>query len=175
MFYWKLYESKPNWNEKIPTIVRFMWIFGAYFREMWCWKNIVEGFFLQCSFSITVFFNLSISQWKEIGDVLRESSCGPHFSSAMTICFAFKDLLRTLSYRFFFALTHKNSIFESLMCCFFYFFQALLRGALSQQSAVILVCMAIDRYICLLHPTRYHRHSSKKVCIYYLYFQYCFM
>lgn len=43
------------------------------------------------------------------------------------------------------------------------FFQALLRGALSQQSAVILVCMAIDRYVCLLHPARYHRHSSKKV------------
>ncbi|KAF4518383.1 hypothetical protein B566_EDAN018977 [Ephemera danica] len=41
--------------------------------------------------------------------------------------------------------------------------QALLRGALSQQSAVILICMAIDRYMCMLHPVRYHRHSSKKV------------
>ncbi|KAI4502359.1 hypothetical protein M0802_002271 [Mischocyttarus mexicanus] len=40
--------------------------------------------------------------------------------------------------------------------------QALLRGALTQQSAVILVCMAIDRYVCMLHPHRYHRHSSKK-------------
>lgn len=41
--------------------------------------------------------------------------------------------------------------------------QALLRGALTQQSAVILVCMAIDRYMCMLHPHRYHQHSSKKV------------
>ncbi|KAJ8684137.1 hypothetical protein QAD02_019929, partial [Eretmocerus hayati] len=40
--------------------------------------------------------------------------------------------------------------------------QALLRGALTQQSAVILVCMAIDRYICMLHPHRYYRQSSKK-------------
>ncbi|KYM88880.1 Trace amine-associated receptor 7a [Atta colombica] len=39
--------------------------------------------------------------------------------------------------------------------------QALLRGALTQQSAVILVCMAIDRYVCMLHPHRYHKHSSK--------------
>ncbi|XP_055390338.1 beta-3 adrenergic receptor isoform X2 [Condylostylus longicornis] len=43
--------------------------------------------------------------------------------------------------------------------------QALLRGALSQQSAVILVCMAVDRYMCALHPTRYHMHSSKKGCV----------
>ncbi|KAL2726992.1 trace amine-associated receptor 9 isoform X1 [Vespula squamosa] len=43
--------------------------------------------------------------------------------------------------------------------------QALLRGALTQQSAVILVCMAIDRYVCMLHPHRYHRHSSKKLRI----------
>lgn len=42
-------------------------------------------------------------------------------------------------------------------------FQALLRGALTQQSAVILVCMAIDRYVCMLHPHRYHKHSSKRV------------
>ncbi|XP_068083217.1 trace amine-associated receptor 8c [Anabrus simplex] len=42
--------------------------------------------------------------------------------------------------------------------------QSLLRGALSQQSAVILICMAIDRYMCMLHPARYHRHSSKKLC-----------
>ncbi|XP_025267509.1 green-sensitive opsin-3 isoform X2 [Camponotus floridanus] len=40
--------------------------------------------------------------------------------------------------------------------------QALLRGALTQQSAVILVCMAIDRYVCMLHPHRYHKHSSKR-------------
>ncbi|KAK7794880.1 hypothetical protein R5R35_010572 [Gryllus longicercus] len=40
--------------------------------------------------------------------------------------------------------------------------QSLLRGALSQQSAVILVCMAVDRYMCMLHPVRYHKHSSKK-------------
>ncbi|PSN42341.1 hypothetical protein C0J52_28489, partial [Blattella germanica] len=40
--------------------------------------------------------------------------------------------------------------------------QSLLRGALSQQSAVILICMAIDRYMCMLHPVRYHKHSSKK-------------
>ncbi|XP_049961912.1 trace amine-associated receptor 1-like [Schistocerca serialis cubense] len=40
--------------------------------------------------------------------------------------------------------------------------QSLLRGALRQQSAVILICMAIDRYMCTLHPSRYHRHSSKK-------------
>ncbi|XP_041980025.1 5-hydroxytryptamine receptor 1A [Aricia agestis] len=43
--------------------------------------------------------------------------------------------------------------------------QALLRGAVSQQSAVILVCMAIDRYMYLLHPNAYHRHSSKKGCV----------
>ncbi|XP_050678952.1 trace amine-associated receptor 1 [Leptidea sinapis] len=43
--------------------------------------------------------------------------------------------------------------------------QALLRGAVSQQSAVILVCMAIDRYLYLLHPTTYHKHSSKKGCV----------
>lgn len=46
----------------------------------------------------------------------------------------------------------------------FFMFQALLRGAVSQQSAVILVCMAIDRYLYLLHPNTYHKHSSKKVC-----------
>ncbi|GFG28170.1 hypothetical protein Cfor_07068, partial [Coptotermes formosanus] len=40
--------------------------------------------------------------------------------------------------------------------------QSLLRGALSQQSAVILICMAIDRYMCMLHPARYHKHASKK-------------
>ncbi|OXU24406.1 hypothetical protein TSAR_004148, partial [Trichomalopsis sarcophagae] len=40
--------------------------------------------------------------------------------------------------------------------------QALLRGALTQQSAVILVCMAIDRYMCMLHPHRYHKQSTKK-------------
>ncbi|XP_034234077.1 trace amine-associated receptor 1-like, partial [Thrips palmi] len=43
--------------------------------------------------------------------------------------------------------------------------QALLRGALTQQSAVILICMAMDRYMCMLHPVRYHRHSSKKGCV----------
>ncbi|XP_038213984.1 trace amine-associated receptor 8b [Zerene cesonia] len=43
--------------------------------------------------------------------------------------------------------------------------QALLRGAVSQQSAVILVCMAIDRYLYLLHPSTYHKHSSKKGCV----------
>lgn len=41
--------------------------------------------------------------------------------------------------------------------------QALLRGALCQQSAVILICMAVDRYMCALHPEKYHQHSSKKV------------
>ncbi|CAB3254676.1 unnamed protein product [Arctia plantaginis] len=43
--------------------------------------------------------------------------------------------------------------------------QALLRGAVSQQSAIILVCMAIDRYLYLLHPATYHKHSSKKGCV----------
>ncbi|XP_069964018.1 alpha-2C adrenergic receptor [Bactrocera oleae] len=43
--------------------------------------------------------------------------------------------------------------------------QALLRGALSQQSAVILVCMAVDRYMCALHPRKYYQHSSKKGCV----------
>ncbi|XP_038112473.1 trace amine-associated receptor 1 [Culex quinquefasciatus] len=43
--------------------------------------------------------------------------------------------------------------------------QALLRGALSQQSAVILVCMAVDRYLCVLHPRIYHERSSKKGCV----------
>lgn len=46
---------------------------------------------------------------------------------------------------------------------FLHFFQALLRGALCQQSAVILICMAIDRYMCMLHPVSYHKRSSKKV------------
>ncbi|CRL05781.1 CLUMA_CG018809, isoform A [Clunio marinus] len=41
--------------------------------------------------------------------------------------------------------------------------QALLRGALAQQSAVILVCMAVDRYTCALYPQKYHQHSSKKL------------
>lgn len=41
--------------------------------------------------------------------------------------------------------------------------QALLRGALAQQCAVILVCMAVDRYTCALYPQKYHQHSSKKV------------
>ena len=45
--------------------------------------------------------------------------------------------------------------------------QALLRGALSQQSAVILVCMAVDRYLCVLHPRIYHQRSSKKVNVCY--------
>ncbi|XP_013113447.2 dopamine receptor 2 [Stomoxys calcitrans] len=43
--------------------------------------------------------------------------------------------------------------------------QGLLRGALSQQSAVILICMAVDRYMCSLHPRRYYQHSSKKGCV----------
>ncbi|XP_072396800.1 trace amine-associated receptor 1 isoform X1 [Diabrotica undecimpunctata] len=43
--------------------------------------------------------------------------------------------------------------------------QALLRGAISQQSAVILICMAMDRYLCMLYPARYHKHSSKKGCV----------
>lgn len=41
--------------------------------------------------------------------------------------------------------------------------KALLRGALGQQSAVILICMAVDRYMCALHPEKYHQLSSKKV------------
>lgn len=47
--------------------------------------------------------------------------------------------------------------------------QALLRGALSQQSAVILVCMAVDRYMCALHPDKYQQHSSKKVIFAFLF------
>lgn len=50
------------------------------------------------------------------------------------------------------------------MIVYFFLLQALLRGAISQQSAVILICMAMDRYLCMLHPARYHKHSSKKVC-----------
>lgn len=50
--------------------------------------------------------------------------------------------------------------------------QALLRGALLQQSAVILVCMAVDRYICALHPKRYHLHSSKKVFLFIVLYNY---
>lgn len=41
--------------------------------------------------------------------------------------------------------------------------KALLRGALGQQSAVILICMAVDRYMCALYPEKYHQLSSKKV------------
>ncbi|XP_050295525.1 trace amine-associated receptor 1 [Anthonomus grandis grandis] len=40
--------------------------------------------------------------------------------------------------------------------------QALLRGAISQQSAVILICMAMDRYYCMLHPMDYHKQSNRK-------------
>ncbi|XP_017305267.1 neuropeptide FF receptor 2, partial [Diaphorina citri] len=40
--------------------------------------------------------------------------------------------------------------------------QALLRGALTQQSAMILIYMAVDRYTCMLHPVKYHKHASKK-------------
>lgn len=47
----------------------------------------------------------------------------------------------------------------------FIVFQALLRAALPQQSAMILVFMAVDRYTCMLHPDKYHKHSSKKVSI----------
>lgn len=54
----------------------------------------------------------------------------------------------------------------NLLKCKLPYFQALLRGALSEQSAVILVCMAVDRYLCALHPRRYHQHSSKKVNIF---------
>ncbi|KAG8332170.1 trace amine-associated receptor 9 [Homalodisca vitripennis] len=43
--------------------------------------------------------------------------------------------------------------------------QALLRGALTQQSAAILICMAVDRYNCMLHPVNYHKHSNKKGCM----------
>ncbi|XP_054257910.1 trace amine-associated receptor 9 [Macrosteles quadrilineatus] len=43
--------------------------------------------------------------------------------------------------------------------------QALLRGALTQQSAAILICMAVDRYNCMLHPVSYHKHSNKKGCM----------
>ncbi|XP_055312764.1 5-hydroxytryptamine receptor 1D [Sitodiplosis mosellana] len=43
--------------------------------------------------------------------------------------------------------------------------QALLRGALCQQSAVILICMAVDRYMCALHAEKYQMHSSKKGCV----------
>lgn len=46
--------------------------------------------------------------------------------------------------------------------------QALLRGALTQQSAVILVCMAVDRYTCALYPHKYHQHSSKKVSLFFI-------
>lgn len=28
---------------------------------------------------------------------------------------------------------------------------------------MILVCMAVDRYMCAMHPDKYHQHSSKKV------------
>lgn len=62
-----------------------------------------------------------------------------------------------------------NMNFGVCVCvCLFLFvyvfvFKALLRGALSQQSAVILVCMAVDRYMCALYPRRYYLHSSKKV------------
>jgi len=51
----------------------------------------------------------------------------------------------------------------AVTCVLLAVFQSLLRGALSQQSAVILICMAIDRYMCMLHPARYHKHASKKV------------
>lgn len=49
--------------------------------------------------------------------------------------------------------------------CAYTRFQALLRGALAQQSAVILVCMAIDRYICAMFPHKYDQYASKKVRI----------
>nr|XP_018905598.1 PREDICTED: trace amine-associated receptor 8c [Bemisia tabaci] len=46
--------------------------------------------------------------------------------------------------------------------------QAILRGALTQQSAMLLIIMAIDRYICMLHPFKYHKHWSKKWCMFFI-------
>lgn len=42
--------------------------------------------------------------------------------------------------------------------------QVLFRGALSQLDAVILVCMAIDRYVSAMYPHLYSKHASKNVC-----------
>lgn len=54
-------------------------------------------------------------------------------------------------------------ISKKILFDFSFFLKALLRGALTQQSAVILVCMAVDRYTCALYPHQYHHYSSKKV------------
>lgn len=58
---------------------------------------------------------------------------------------------------------HQYSLHALCVCVCVHPSQALLRGALCQQSTVILICMAVDRYMCALHPEKYHLHSSKKV------------
>lgn len=63
---------------------------------------------------------------------------------------------------------HFNDINDYYTRDNFFLLQALLRGALTQQSAVILVCMAVDRYTCALYPHKYHQHSSKKVSLFFI-------
>jgi hypothetical protein len=41
--------------------------------------------------------------------------------------------------------------------------EALLISALFHESTLSLVCIAIDRYICIVHPLRYHSLMTKKV------------
>ncbi|CAG0891699.1 unnamed protein product [Darwinula stevensoni] len=48
--------------------------------------------------------------------------------------------------------------FGEVVCCV----QALLVGALSQQNAATLIALAFDRFLCILHPVKYHRLLSRK-------------
>ena len=41
--------------------------------------------------------------------------------------------------------------------------EALLIAALFHESTLSLLCIAIDRYICIVHPLRYHSLMTKKV------------
>ena len=43
--------------------------------------------------------------------------------------------------------------------------EALLISALFHESTLSLLCIAIDRYICIVHPLRYHSLMTKKVFI----------
>ena len=60
------------------------------------------------------------------------------------------------------------AVYPSLYNCWPYgealcFTQALLFSTLSQQNAMTLMLMAIDRYVALLHPLKYHKIASRKV------------
>ncbi|XP_054158355.1 histamine H2 receptor-like [Oppia nitens] len=50
--------------------------------------------------------------------------------------------------------------------------EALLIAALFHESTLSLLCIAIDRYICIIHPLRYHTLMTKKVSLFHIYYNY---